>query len=138
MTQELEMFSGERPNPLHKFPTALATQAQIDAACTNTTGQVVAIANSSQGQPLGKQFTNLVTITFFHNLPKKQEPLKQCYSMQVDRLRSKEHPKISKIIFQQHTPPSSESPSLVEHMVIATRYGLFVYESTFLLTQKKD
>ena len=58
--------------------------------------------------------------------------------MQVDRLRSKEHPKISKIIFQQHTPPSSESPSLVEHMVIATRYGLFVYESTFLLTQKKD
>ena len=56
--------------------------------------------------------------------------------MQIDKLRNKEHPHISKILFQ---PSQTEGQALVEHMIVGSKSGVLIFESTLLVVSgKKD
>jgi len=132
-----------RSTPASRFPPGITHQTVVNCAAVNTTSTVFVVASSATGTigtPGQKLYTSHVALTFFEVTKEKsstgssgtQAVLKQCYSMEIDRLRNKEKPQITQILFQEANcnggKCSGNSDTQTEHMILCTHYGLMIQE----------
>ena len=121
-------------------------QPAINSAAMNCSQEYLAVASSAAGTKISftgrdNKCWNKVTLTFFEvqkrNNQGKFVPdgniayLKHIQSLEIDKLKLKDKPKINHIRFQAASSAANGS-SKSETMILCTHYGLLIYEWTLI------